>query len=368
MAKELLNRILHSPFGFQLASLTFLVLFLTSFKPPYSMVGQTFSDMSYYSLQTDFLPIVQPGFLENSIGVNTAGMREILVDDGHGKMIKKRLPKKRTNAITYVVKSGDNPSKIAHKFGIKVSTLNWANDLTAHSALQIARKLIIPPTDGVYYKVQKRETLSEIAKIHDIDLQKIRIYNPQIKKDIIKVGQNIFLPEAQRLYVQKKPVQELVRKITGGKIYHNPGFATNVKSTVAYKPYQSTITTTGLRLRRPTKGILTQGFRQGHYAIDIASKMNTPIYAAMDGVVRVSSAGKWNWGYGNYIIIDHGDGVETLYAHNNILKVAEGDTVRKGQLISLMGNTGKVRGVTGIHLHFELRIRGRKVNPQIYFQ
>ncbi|MCK5460808.1 peptidoglycan DD-metalloendopeptidase family protein [Candidatus Gracilibacteria bacterium] len=318
-----------------------MVFFVMGFRPPYFLRGETFGEV-FLEEKTTYFEIRVPGFLENAVGVKTAGLREVLIEDKDGNLVKKIIPKKRDTVISYIIKSGDNASKIAHKFGLKVSTILWANNLTIKQTLQVGQKLKIPPTDGVYYTVKKGETLGEIAKIHDIELLKINAYN-RIKNNIIKVDQIIFLPEAKRIFVKK---QTATMDSLGKE--------------------RTSIESIGFRLRRPTQGILTQGYHRQHYAIDIANRLNTPIYASADGEVKKASLG-WNWGYGKYIIIDHGNGVETLYAHNNRIKVTVGEKVRKGQLVALMGNTGNVRGITGIHLHFEVRIRGRKVNPGNYF-
>ena len=76
----------------------------------------------------------------------------------------------------------------------------------------------------------------------------------------------------------------------------------------------------------------------------------------------------WNGGYGNVVVIDHGNGIQTLYAHNKTLYVQKGDIVTRGQPIAFMGNTGLVHGPTGIHLHFEVHVNGFKKNPLIYLQ
>ena len=114
---------------------------------------------------------------------------------------------------------------------------------------------------------------------------------------------------------------------------------------------------------RPTSGSITQGYHSGHLAYDIADSSRPPIYAAAGGTVVHASSGTWGGGYGNNIIIDHGNGYKTLYAHCTELYVQEGDEVTQGQVIAKMGNTGNVRGRTGIHLHFELIYNGVKINP-----
>ena len=115
----------------------------------------------------------------------------------------------------------------------------------------------------------------------------------------------------------------------------------------------------------PTQGKISQGFRRGHYAIDISNRNRPPIFTADSGKVIKASFG-WNGGYGNHIIVDHGNGMQTLYAHMQTLAVKVGDEVARGQIIGKMGNTGRVYGATGIHLHFEVRIGGVKKSPLAY--
>lgn len=112
----------------------------------------------------------------------------------------------------------------------------------------------------------------------------------------------------------------------------------------------------------PTKSeTITQYFSEAHPALDIAGKLNDPIYAAANGAVEradCSDAEK-----GCYIILDHGSAVKTMYGHNAKLNVEVGDKVKKEQEIALMGNTGEVRGKPGVHLHFEVSINGTSVDP-----
>ena len=103
-------------------------------------------------------------------------------------------------------------------------------------------------------------------------------------------------------------------------------------------------------------------FRNGrwHKGVDLAVSEGTPVYAADNGKVIVS---EWSDSYGNYIIIDHQNGLKTLYAHNSALLVNVGDTVTKGRQIALSGNTGNS---TGPHVHFEVHYNGVTVNPELY--
>ena len=116
---------------------------------------------------------------------------------------------------------------------------------------------------------------------------------------------------------------------------------------------------------RPTQGKITQGYRAGHYAYDVADASRPPILAAAGGTVIKASSGTWGGGYGNHIIIDHGNGYQTLYAHCEVLYVNAGDVVTQGQVIAKMGDTGRVYGRTGIHLHIELSYNGQKLNPSV---
>jgi murein DD-endopeptidase MepM/ murein hydrolase activator NlpD len=116
---------------------------------------------------------------------------------------------------------------------------------------------------------------------------------------------------------------------------------------------------------RPCSGNISQGYRNGHLAIDIADKINTEIKAISGGTIESVSRG-WSGGYGNSLVINHGNGVKSKYAHFNNIYVKVGDIVDKGQVIGSMGNTGRVRGRTGVHLHLEIIVNGKKVNPISY--
>lgn len=122
----------------------------------------------------------------------------------------------------------------------------------------------------------------------------------------------------------------------------------------------------GISLIKPTSGVLTSRFgsrsRDNHKGIDIGANKGTPIYAAASGTVYVSQYG-YNGGYGNYVILSHGNGVQTLYGHCSELCVSVGEYVSQGQLIAKVGSTGDS---TGNHLHFEVRVNGVAQDPQNY--
>jgi murein DD-endopeptidase MepM/ murein hydrolase activator NlpD len=120
------------------------------------------------------------------------------------------------------------------------------------------------------------------------------------------------------------------------------------------------------KLLFPTIGKYTQYFKPGHYAVDIANQQAPENLAADAGVVEKAKCG-WNGGYGCYVMLNHGNGMQTLYAHMGKIFVTVGEQVTRGQVIGKMGNTGRVYGMTGIHLHFEVIINGVKRNPIAFF-
>ena len=120
------------------------------------------------------------------------------------------------------------------------------------------------------------------------------------------------------------------------------------------KPVKTAAFTSGYGVRSDPFG----GGAARHMGIDLAGPTGTPIYATADGTITESAYN--SGGYGNLIKIDHGRGIETRYGHLSKLIVSAGTRVRRGQLIGLMGSTGRS---TGSHLHYEVRIEGRAVNP-----
>ena len=255
--------------------------------------------------------------------------------------------------FAYAVEPGDTLSTIAQRFGIKKETLVMENDLWNVNSLKTGMTLKILPVDGISHVVKKGDTVDKIAKKYEVKSEDI------IRQNQLENGQTLLADTALIIPGGKKivapPVVNPGRGKSGGNAPSNP-------SMFAYTGK------TGGRLIWPAGpgGKLTQGYHSGHYAIDIGNRARGPIYAAAAGKIIKASYG-WNGGYGNYIIIDHGDGMQTLYGHNEKLYVTEGQYVDQGDTISWMGNSGRVYGATGIHIHFEVRIKGVKYNPMNFF-
>lgn len=243
--------------------------------------------------------------------------------------------------ITYNVQSGDTISGIAEQFGIDSATIMNANPaLWSRNYLKVGQELYFPSVKGIIVKVGKGDTLASLAKKYSVDAKNIQQANNMLDDSLV-LGANIILPGAK----QVERAVYVTRDIAA---------SSNVK-----------YVETGAKLVWPAQGKIMQGFKSGHYAVDIADRSRPPIFAADSGTI-VKAAYGWNGGYGNHIIIDHGNGMQTLYGHMQSLSVKVGDTVTRGQVIGVMGNTGRVYGVTGIHVHFEVRINGVKKNPLAY--
>ena len=249
--------------------------------------------------------------------------------------------KMRDKIIEYTVQDGDTVSSIAEKFGISIDTIRWQNNLASKDSIKVGESLEILPVTGVAHKVKKGDTVYSIAKYYDTSPQGIVDFpfNSFVNDETFElaIGQTIIVPDGI------KPSQVLwqptarVRQIT---------------------PDAGSVTASGAFIW-PAGGTISQRFSWYHKAIDIANKTAPNILAADSGKVIVAG---WpdGYGYGNRVIIDHGNGYRTLYAHLSRIYVVVGQTVARGDAIGQMGSTGRS---TGIHLHFEVIKNGVNLDP-----
>jgi murein DD-endopeptidase MepM/ murein hydrolase activator NlpD len=244
----------------------------------------------------------------------------------------------RTEILTYSVEAGDTVSGIAAKFGLAPETITWANPSLENNPdlLQVDQELVILPVDGVYHQVGDTDTVESIAAAYQIAPSAIinfplNVLNPD--NPIIQPGQWLVAPGGTKPYVP--------RAVTayGGLV---PEDATTGTGVFAW----------------PTSGIIFQGYWSAHPALDIAGWLSAPVLAADSGYVI--AAGWDDTGYGNAVVIDHGNGFQTLYAHLQAVFVNVGDEVAKGQQIAGMGSSGNS---TGPHTHFEIRQGTVQRNP-----
>jgi len=242
----------------------------------------------------------------------------------------------------YRVVSGDTVSSIAQKFGVTIDTVMWSNNLKTVDSIKVGQILKILPVTGVMYKVKRGETIYSIAKAYQVDAQNIIDYPFNTFSNdetfALSAGQDLMIPDGI------KPSETVIdtTKYASRTVAAIPGVVGEGN------------------FMWPTSGNITQKFSWYHKAVDIANHSNPPIVAAQGGTV--TSAG-WNaGGYGNYAVIDHGNGYSTLYAHmlNNSVVVHAGQVVKQGQKLGTMGSTGRS---TGTHLHFEIKKSGGYLDP-----
>lgn len=285
---------------------------------------------------------------------------DVLVSDESGYLIKINPQTGTSSRIgmtdfaVHTIESGESLSVIATRYGVSVTTLMAENNIANANTIRIGQKLLIPPIDGLSYTVAKGDTLKKIADKYKISTDAIIAQNG-LENDVIAKGQELFLPGAKPLAV--------VNVATAG------ARASSASRSVNYANISpaSSSPSVGKIFIFPTIGKLTQGFRAGHYALDIGDRSMPPIWAAGTGTVVKASSGTWGGGYGTHVIIDHGNGIQTLYAHLSSLNVTEGQLVNQGDVIGIMGNTGRVYGPTGIHLHWEVFKDGVKQNPAKFY-
>ena len=254
----------------------------------------------------------------------------------------------RNVIIEHAVDDGENIGSIARLYDLQTTTVLQANDLSARSLIRPGQKLVIPPVDGLIYTIKSGDTLNKISNTYKSDVDKILAMNGLDSAGSLSIGQRLILPDGK---VPPPPPQ--ARQV----------ITTNLGKVFTPSPAASSSSS---RLLWPTSARrITQYFKYGHAGLDIAGPIGTPIYAADDGVVVTSG---WNsGGYGYMILIDHGNGIWTRYGHSSRLLVQKGDRVSRGDVISLMGSTGRS---TGPHLHFEVLIGGiyNRVNPLDYIK
>jgi len=240
----------------------------------------------------------------------------------------------------YVVRSGDSLSEIAQMFGVSVNTILLANDMKKGDVISEGQVLVILPISGIQHTVTKGETIASIAKHYKVDAGDIASYNGIAPDAQLAVGDQLIIPNADSSE-SDKPVKDLNATIAKDKKYYE------THSTKAFPGYYID----------PVPGYrLSQGIHDNN-AVDLAIAPGTPIHAAASGTVLVAHSGcvagssRCGGGFGNYVVINHSNGTQTLYAHQSSIATYVGAQVAQGQVIGYVGTTGRS---TGPHLHFEV--------------
>lgn len=241
--------------------------------------------------------------------------------------------KQPVSYTTYTVKSGDTISGISKRFGLKnISTIIAVNNIENVRSLNAGKKLTIPSVDGLFYKVKGGDSVQAIAKKYDVTVEDLLDVN-DLDSELLVAGNNLFIPGAK---LDKTTLHRAL-----GDTFTNP--LRNVKWRLTSR--------CGWRANPFT------GVKQYHPGIDMAISQGTPIYAALNG--KVVACG-WSNIYGNYVIIDHGNGYQSLYGHMYKKLCTLNQEVSTSTKIGLVGSTGYS---TGAHLHFTVYKNGKVVDP-----
>ncbi len=319
----------------------------------FSLIGMTLpltASAGFFSFVTDFLSpkqedvVEQPKNSQNMVLLKSVATPDLQSARGGGDIVvvggNALLPETGpsgtladieeshgTTISVYVVRPGDTLSAISKMFGVTVSTIVGANNIQ-RGIIQPGQKLVILPISGLEYTVKSGDTIASIAKKYKADASEIVQYNGLGEGIALKVGENIFIPDAEIPPTPATPNGRTAPLRGAG----GPEYA-------------------GYYMRPVIGGVRTQGLH-GYNGIDLGAPIGTPVYASASGDVIIAKSSGYNGGYGQYVVINHANGTQTLYGHLSAVYVGVGYHVAQGQLIGSVGNTGKS---TGPHLHFEVR-------------
>lgn len=288
-----------------------------------------------FALSSDIKPeLAKAG--ENVISVEN--VEEVLakVSADQIPVIESPVPEKEREKppiLVHKVRAGETLWDIARAYGITVDSILSANTIANSNRIRVGQELQILTVKGVLHKVAYGESVWEIAERYGVSMNEIVKANHITDASRIQPSDQLVIPGATQLLIK----DVLVVNGQLQKAFEWPAKA---------------------RISSPF------GPRWGgmHNGIDVAVVTGTPVKAAADGKVIYSGV---NGGYGIMVMIDHGNGVETRYAHHSRNIVSVGQTVQRGQVIAYSGNTGNS---TGPHLHFEIRYRRQPVDPMLYLK
>jgi len=299
-------------------------------------------------------PTSAPDQKQPDVPMPALGGAEAFLSIGRNIQLKTNIPadKPRYSIEEYRVTRGDSIFAISESFKLKPETVLWANYDTLQDdphSLKPGQVLIIPPTDGIYYQIKENDKLDTIASEFKANLDDILNYpgnNIDLSNPTVESGSWVMIPGGEREFVQW-----LIPTVATG--------ASGTSSTNQSACPGGAVGSGGFTWPANEHSLSGNDYWSGHLGIDIAAGEGAPVYAADSGVVTMA-AGGYNYGYGNVIQIDHGNGYSTLYAHLSNYFVGLCQSVSAGQQIGASGNTGNSQGA---HLHFEVRQNGGFINP-----
>lgn len=269
-------------------------------------------------------------------------------------LLKTNAPadKPRYEPVEYRVVRGDSVFAISETYKLTPETILWANyDVLQDDphSLQPGQVLTIPPTDGIYYQWKENDTLESVAAEFEAEVDNILNYpgnDIDLTDPKVDSGSWVMIPGGHREFVKW-----LVPTIASG--------ASGTSSTNQSTCPGGAVGGGGFVWPANSHSLSGNDYWSGHLGIDIAAGAGEPVYAADSGVVTMAQGG-YNYGYGNVVQIDHGNGYSTVYAHLSAYFVSVCGSVSAGQQIATAGNTGNSQGA---HLHFEVRQNGGFINP-----
>jgi len=261
----------------------------------------------------------------------------------------------RLNIIVHAVEPGETLSGIASDYGLALDTVMWAGGLElCPQLLRVEQQLMILPVDGVHHIIEEGDNLLEIANRYQVEPQAIAAWEPNgldSAETTLVPGEVLVVPGGT-----KEQISTTFSVNTAGEYEPSPvgtgRFAWPLNGAITILDWFNTETYGGdpNAARRPWP----------HKGVDLVAWLGTPILATDSGRAVVVKFGGYNGGYGNYIVLDHGNGFSSLYAHMSSVAVEQGDIVAKGERIGAAGSTGMA---TGPHLHFEIRYNRVHRNP-----
>jgi murein DD-endopeptidase MepM/ murein hydrolase activator NlpD len=251
--------------------------------------------------------------------------------------------------VTYTVEPGDTAIRIAERFGIREETILGGNSFLSNDAGQLmaGTTIVILPIDGVLHDVVEGDTIEGLSEQYDISVEDIVSYEPNNLEFPYRLypGTQILVPGA-------------VREVF---FWDPPTLASSGSSPEAGQGFVVAVPGTGTFVWPIGARRITQYYWYGHQAVDVGLVTGSPLYASDTGTVTYAT---WSpYCYGNLIVINHGNGFETFYAHLDGFNVTPGQTVYQGSLIGWTGNTGCS---SGPHLHFEIRLNKTRLDPLSY--
>jgi murein DD-endopeptidase MepM/ murein hydrolase activator NlpD len=304
------------------------------FSDLFSLIKNDKNEISYYgsnlNVQTMTLPRAAMNFDPNpSKGggdITIVDNSAILSSEGPAGTFANIEVNKSDKISIYVVREGDTLSDIGKMFDVSVNTIIWANDLK-NATIRPGQTLAILPVTGIKYTIKNGGTLRDVIKKHGGDLEEAELYNGLSADQELDAGTIVIIPEGE--FAAPKSITTSYSRVVRSS---GPSYD-------------------GYYIKPVAGGKKTQGIH-GYNAVDIGGPIGTAVLAAASGDVIIVKNGGWNGGYGNYVVLRHGNGTQTLYAHNSSNIVYPGQSVVQGQVIGYIGSSGRS---TGPHVHFEVR-------------